>query len=103
MPEEPKITMTEFKTVIEGIHSEIKRVSEVMLHNFGQVDTKLQKLDRIEGRLEKVEINVLAIREQVALLHEGQTEIKNELSQKVGRDEFGKLEVRVAKLESKVA
>jgi hypothetical protein len=63
MPEEPKITMTEFKTVIESIHSEIKRVSEVMLHNFGQVDTKLQKLDRIEGRLEKVEINVLAIRE----------------------------------------
>jgi hypothetical protein len=40
---------------------------------------------------------------QIALLHEGQTGIKNSLKQKPTQDDFSKLEMRVAKLENKVA
>ena len=37
------------------------------------------------------------------MLHDGQTEIKMELKKKVSCEEFEKLELRVARLESKVA
>ena len=46
-------------------------------------------------------VDVHGLKGQVALLHEGQTEIKNSLKQKVDRDEFAALEMRVARLENK--
>jgi hypothetical protein len=128
MEEEGKITMTEFKTVVEGFHSEIKKIIEVMQHRFGVVDTKLeivgkrldkhdtqfvliqQKFDKIDRRFDQVDqtmgdmqTDIHSIKEQGKLLHEGHVEIKAELKRKVSEDEFEKLEKRVARLESKVA
>ena len=59
--------------------------------------------EKVDARFTKVEADIYSLKEQVALLHEGQTEIKNELKQKVGQAEFGRLEMRVAKLENKAA
>ncbi|MCK5240965.1 hypothetical protein KAR34_00815 [bacterium] len=121
MKEKKVITLSEFKTVVEDIKSDIKRVTEVMLHEFGVAKEERTVLKEQMGIL-TVAVNVLktdvstlktdvsilktdvsTLKEQSVLLHEGQTEIKNELKQKVGRDEFAKLEVRVARLESKAA
>jgi uncharacterized protein YllA (UPF0747 family) len=119
--EERSITMMQFKSVVEDFKSDLKRITEVMLHEFGAVKTDIQylknKVDSHSTQLQYLKHNVdshsellqnLKIKadshsEQIALLHEGQTEIKNILKQKPGQDEFGKLEMRVAKLESKVA
>jgi hypothetical protein len=100
MPEEPKITMTEFKTVIEDFKSEQKKISEYMLHLNNKMDNGFQEVQKELGYL-KGKSDSLS--EQVALLHEGHTEIKSMLKQKVDRDEFDKLEKRVARLETKVA
>lgn len=93
MSEKKVISMSEFKTVIEGFRSDIKKMSEVMMHEFqvGREDRGAMK-----GQMESV-------KEQIALLHEGQTTIKSELKEKVAREEFSQLEMRVAKLENKVA
>jgi hypothetical protein len=80
------ITMSEFKTVVESFRSDMKKLTEVVNHRFDKVENKIRTM-----------------KEQISLLHEGQAEIKNELKQKVDRNEFGKLEIRVARLESKVA
>jgi hypothetical protein len=86
MSEEPKITMIEFKIVIEDFKSEQKKMSEHILH-----------LDQ------RLEAEFRSVKGQIALLHEGQTEIKIGLKQKVDREEFSNLEKRVARLESKIA
>ncbi len=93
MPEEPKITMSEFKTVMESIRTDFKGFSE----SLAAMDTK------INAGFQRMDEQFTSVREQIALLHEGQTEIKNELKQKVDRQEFSNLEKRVARLESKVA
>lgn len=86
MPKKKVITLNEFKVVIEDIKTDIRKVTEVM-----QAEFKIVKSD------------IRTIKEQIALLHEGQTEIKNNLKQKVDRDEFARLEMRVAKLENRAA
>jgi hypothetical protein len=93
MSEGRGISMSEFKTVVEGFRSDMKRVVEVVNHRFDQSD---KRMERMEG-------DIHSMKEQVALLHEGQTEIKMELKKKVSYDDFEKLELRVARLESKVA
>lgn len=86
MPKKKVIPLNEFKVVIEDIKTDIHKVVEVM-----QAEFKIVKSD------------IRSMKEQIALLHEGQTEIKNLLKQKVDRDEFARLEMRVAKLENRAA
>ncbi|NTV51618.1 MAG: hypothetical protein HGA76_01190 [Candidatus Firestonebacteria bacterium] len=93
MTEEKVITVSGFKTVMEEVNSNIKKVVEVMQFNFKKMD----------GRFDKVETDLASVKEQIGLLHEGQTEIKGELKQKADGRELSKLEKRVARLEHKVA
>ena len=93
MTEEKVITLSEFKTVIDEVNSNIKKVVEVMQFNFKKVD----------GRFDKIEADIQSVKQQIGLLHEGQTEIKSELRQKADRSELAKLEKRLARLEHKVA
>lgn len=89
MPEEPKITMLEFKTVVESFESKLKTISE----GIGTIQTSQVEM---KGEFHSV-------KEQIALLHVGQTEIKHMLTRKADQDNVDRLEMRVAKLESKVA
>jgi hypothetical protein len=83
MSDEKVINLTEFKVVMEGVDSKLRKIIEVMDHRFE------------------------VLQEQVGLLHEGQTEIKAELraglKDKVADHDFAKLEKRVARLERKTA
>lgn len=95
MPEEPIITMTEFRTVVEEFKSEQKRMSEYLLHldqkmnnGFSKITEEFQGVDR---RFIEVGAGIHSLNEQIGLLHEGQTEIKLSLKQKVDRDEFAGL------------
>jgi hypothetical protein len=62
MTEEGRITMSEFKTVVERFEENQKKSVEVMQHEF-----KGAKAERS------------SLKEQVALLHEGQTAIRVQL------------------------
>lgn len=90
MAEEGKITMNEFKTVVETIRTDIKKVVEVVNHRF-----------------DRVEHDVKSLKHEVGRLHEGQTEIKAELrtglKNRVTYADLNKLEKRVVRLENKVA
>jgi hypothetical protein len=118
MSEEKVITLTEFKVMMDEMRSRDKKIIEVMQHNQdqnnknfarleGRMDRFENRTDRMEGEI-KGEINgfkadVVSLKQEVALLHEGQTEIKGMLNQKVDREEFNKLEKRVVRLEHKRA
>ncbi len=108
------ITMSEFKTVVESFRSDMKKLTEVVNHRFDKVENKIRTMKEqlgvvtMDTTVLKTDVGTLktdmsSVKEQISLLHEGQAEIKNELKQKVDRNEFGKLEIRVARLESKVA
>jgi uncharacterized phage infection (PIP) family protein YhgE len=128
MSDKKVITLNEFKTVIEGVNSNIKKLSEVMVHNFSVVKEQIAVLQ--EGQTElrsgqavlrkdvtslqegqnalRKDVTSLqegqnALRKDVKELQEGQVEIKNMLSQKVDRSEFTRLEKRVIRLEHKIA
>ncbi len=118
MVEEGRISMTEFNTVVENFRSDIRKVVEVVNHRFDRVDGRMDGLEGrmgkmegnmfvMEGHMDKMEGNICSMKEQIGLLHEGQTEIKaelkSELKNKVSYAEFEKLEKRVVRLETKVA
>jgi cell division protein FtsB len=100
MTEKKVITLSEFKTVIEEVKSDIKKVVDVVQYNHSQNQSEFQAVRKEIGYLTRKTDSLTA---QVALLHEGQTEIKNTLKQKVDREEFASLEMRVARLENKAA
>ena len=89
MTEEGKITMSEFKTVVERFEDNQKKIIEVMNHRFDTVYTDMH------ARKE----DVSSLKEEVALLHEGQTAIRADLRRKVSYDDFEMLEKRVARIE----
>ncbi len=97
MSEEGKITMNEFKMVVERFEENQKKIVEVVNYRF----------DKLESRQDKTEAKTDSMMEQIALLHEGQTEIKAELrsglKDRVTYSDFAKLEKRVVRLENKVA
>lgn len=122
---------SDLKKVTEVMVYRFDRVDERMDRMDGRMNRMEGRMDqidghmnRMEGRMDKTEgslhaikehtgiltievheikTEVLSLKDQVSLLHEGQTEIKNDLKIKVERGEFAKLETRVANLENKVA
>ncbi len=118
MSEEGKITVSEFKIVVESFEENQKKIVEVINYRFDKVDGRLVnvegRLDKVENRLgtmeikqNRFEVKTDSMMEQIALLHEGQTEIKAELrsglKDRVTYSDFAKLEKRVVRLENKVA
>lgn len=67
------------------------------------IDDRLDKidvrLDKVDGRLDKVDGRLGRLENKVDKLQDDMVEVKHELKNKVGRDEFKKLEKRVVKLE----
>lgn len=128
MSEEPKITMNEFRTIVEEFRSEQKKLAEYVLHIDKKMNDGFEKMekrfDHVDRRFDivnaeisslKTDVSILktdvsalktnmdSLQERVDVLHEGQTEIKDSLKQKIGREEFDGLEKRVARVENKVA
>jgi BMFP domain-containing protein YqiC len=93
MSEDRGISMSEFKMVVESFHSDLKKISEVVQHIHSQVQNGFQGVNE----------QLASVKEQIAVLHVGQTEIKHALKRKVDQDDFDKLETRVTTLENKVA
>jgi chromosome segregation ATPase len=111
MAEERGITMNEFKIVTESFKLEIKKTIEVVNQRFDKVDREINDL---KSDVRSLKNNVLilktdmhTVKEEIALLHEGQTEIKAELrsslKERVTYQDFNNLDKRVARLERKTA
>ncbi len=107
MTEKKVITLSELKTVMEEVATNYKKIIEVVQHNHSETQAEFQiikgDIRSLKEQAGVLTVDVHGLKGQVALLHEGQTEIKNSLKQKVGRDEFAALEMRVARLENKAA
>jgi chromosome segregation ATPase len=118
MSEERGMSMNEFKVVIEAIRSDIKKVVEVVNFRFDKVEKEMHGMKedihslKSDVQVLKSDVQVLktdmkTVKDEIGFLHEGQTEIKNELrtelKNKVSYTEFGRLEKRVARLEKRTA
>lgn len=64
MTEEGMISLNEFKTALEDVRSDIKRVVEVMNHRF-----------------DRVEVDIHDLKHEVGILHEGQTALKAQFAE----------------------
>lgn len=117
MPEEIKKILEEYKThtdakmeevkrhfdvVAENLESKIQVVAEQVMVNTEkisslseQVVANAQKLEEYDQRFDKIDDTLEVIKIDIEF-------IKNELQQRVSRDEFIFLEKRVSKLEAKV-
>lgn len=93
MTEEGRITMSEFKTVVERFEDNQQKIVEVMNYRF----------DKVDNELKTVNSKINTLNQEVALLHEGQTAIRADLRRKVSYDDFEMLEKRVARIETKIA
>jgi flagellar biosynthesis chaperone FliJ len=91
MDEEGKISMNEFKVIVEDFHGKLDRVVEVMNFRFDKVEKKLAQHDR----------QFKVLNEQIAVLHVGQTEIRSDIKEM--RHEMHDMGTRVARLESRIA
>jgi len=113
-----------FDVVAEDLKSEIQLVAEGVSLNAQKIDSNAQKLDSNAQKLDSNAQKIDSLTGQVALNTEKLTEhdlrfdkiddtlavikldiefIKNELKQKVARDEFAVLEKRVSMLEAKLS
>ena len=90
MTEEKVITLSEFQVVMEEMRSQNKKIIEVMQHNQEQANK----------RFDRVEETIYTLREQVALLHEGQTKIEGRLDRVEGR--LGRVEGRLDQMEGNI-
>ena len=81
-------TKRHFDGVAEDLKSEIKGVAEQVSSNTEKLIEHDQRFNKIDETLEIIKIDIEFI--------------KNELKQKVGRDEFAVLEKRVSMLEAKL-
>ena len=113
-----------FDVVAEDLKSEIQLVAEGVSLNAQKIDSNAQKIDSNAQKLDSNAQKLDSLTGQVALNTEKLTEhdlrfdkiddtlgvikldiafIKNELKQKVARDEFAVLERRVSMLEAKLS
>lgn len=117
--------MNEFKAVVESFRTDLKKVVEVVNHRFDKVDNEISDLKgdvsglktdvlilKSDVRELKMDVRVIktemhSVKQELALLHEGQTEIKAELrsslKERVTYQDFNNLDKRVARLERKTA
>ena len=83
-----------FDVVAERIEDKIGIVSEQVASNTEKLERYDRRFDQIDQRFNKVEDTLEIIKLDIEF-------IKNELKQKVSRDEFAVLEKRVSMIEAK--
>jgi DNA-binding ferritin-like protein len=88
LEEYKKETKRHFDVVAEKIEDKIALVAEQVAANIEKLKEHDKRFDKIEDTLEVIKLDIEFI--------------KNELKQKVSRDEFAALEKRVSLLEAKV-
>ena len=86
--EKTEETKRHFDVVAEDLKKEIKIVAEQVGSNTEKLEEHTQRFDKINDTLEIIKIDIGFI--------------KNDLKQKINRDEFAVLEKRVGSLEAKV-
>lgn len=89
-------TKRHFDVVTEGIKDEIKLVAEGVSGNDQKITSIRTKLLEHDQRFENIEGDLQIIKLDVSF-------IKNELKQKVNRDEFAVLEKRVGLIEAQLS
>ncbi|MBU2109903.1 hypothetical protein KKB71_03065 [Patescibacteria group bacterium] len=90
----------------KNLNNTEKRYTNVLLENMdSKIDVLLEGHQVLDGKIEKVDKKIEDFREEVNYKFETVFDelrlIRNELKEKVGRDEFFVLEKRVAALEKK--
>jgi len=80
-------TKRHFDVVAEDLKEDIKAVSEQVVANTEKLEEHDRRFNKIDETLETIKLDIEVI--------------KNDLKQKVGRDEFVILEKRVSMLEAK--
>jgi hypothetical protein len=111
MNEKGMISMSEFKTVVEQFKDSQKKIVEVINHRFDKSDVRFAKIEKDLKKTNDVMTREFKIahderrsmREQIALLHEGQTGIRTDLREKASFKEVKELQKRVTRLENKLA
>jgi DNA-binding ferritin-like protein len=88
LEEYKKETKRHFDVVAEKIEDKIALLAEQVAANTEKLKEHDKRFDKIEDTLEVIKLDIEFI--------------KNELKQKVGRDEFAALEKRVSLLEAKL-
>ena len=87
-------TMRHFDVVAEHLTSEIETVAEQVAANTEKLQEHDQRFNQIDKRFDSVESTLAVVKLDLEF-------IKNELKQKVNRDEFAALEKRLSMLEIK--
>lgn len=91
-----------FDVMAEDLKDKIKIIAEQVAVNTEKLEEHDQKFDAITEKLEEHDQKFDKIDETLEIIKLDIEFIKNELKQKVGRDEFAALERRVSLLEAKL-
>lgn len=101
------ISLNEFKTALEDVRSDIKRVVEVVNHRFDRVEVDIHDLKHEVGVLHEGQTALKAqfaeMRQEFKEMRRDHAEFKNELRRKADTEDVGKWKKRVIKLERKTA
>ena len=95
-------TKRHFDVVAEDLKNQIKIVSEQVAANTEKLTEHDLRFNKIEEKLEGHDLRFNKIEDTLGVIKLDIEFIKNELKQKVSRDEFIALEKRVSMLETKI-
>lgn len=87
-------TQRHFEVVAEDIKSEVQAVAEQVVQNSEDITAIREKLEEHDQKFESIETTLAVMKLDLEF-------IKNELKQKVNRDEFAVLEKRLSMLETR--
>ncbi|MDI6883255.1 MAG: hypothetical protein QMC93_02150 [Patescibacteria group bacterium] len=91
-----------FDVIAEGIEDEIKQVAEGVSLNTQKIDGLQKDMNTVKRDIEIMKVDMVGLKETQEIMKVDLEFIKNELKQKVNRDEFAFLEKRVSMLEAKL-
>ncbi len=107
MTEEGMISLNEFKAVVERFESNQKKIVEVMNHRFDRVEADIHDLKDEVGILHEGQTMLKAqfaeMRQEFKEMRREHAEFKTELRCKADAEDVNKLTKRVARLERKSA
>jgi len=88
--------------MLENMNDGISVIAEKQVELSDQVKEVKEKVDNLEVKVDNLEVKVDRIDARLARVEDDVVDIKHNLSEKVDREEFNKLEKRMVKLEKLV-
>lgn len=93
---------TQVMSMLENMNDGISVIAEKQVELSDQVKEVKEKVDNLEVKVDNLEVKVDRIDARLARVEDDVVDIKHNLSEKVDREEFNKLEKRMVKLEKLV-